>query len=732
MNCFAKPKDWISLLCSPLILTAVLLTISIAIDSNGQSLDEKRNYPAGSYLAVHMGIQLCGVAICIPLFLSCIIERLLLGRMFNDNDQRLTLICIIAIPNLIAYILCIIRFERLLVVVNLFNYLQLGVMLRSVFSLACGMFPNSLLYRLQNITLVSYFILSVLGTVDYTIDSSISNDSNSGYYARLELGFSIVCLITIGTFFFQLFRLVHSNKWNDDYLFLILYSVLVIIWALVLEVAQSVSPRRSMFTFSASCICLLVFAFPIALLRLAFLFSSTLKLQQQRNFMIRYISHEVRSPLNIIVGGINLLRGDLLASKESNISVTSLVEKVSYLVDSIEISALSACDAMSDILNFESLNEGLYKVDMDYFPVTHLCCEKNTQVFSMFAKNKDIEFRTAIESPEVPENICLLGDITKLNIVLRNLVINSLKFTPAGGTVTLKQEIKFENSVKDGTQQVAAGFLEVSISDTGIGIDEEQSRKLFSAFSFARNHHSNKIQGSGLGLFICKEIIDMHNADIMVYSAGHDCGTTFTIRLPLFCREQSIINPHEPSPSGTGRVIPFDANEDDVIDRDHVDDIELLESGRLFEDIIPSNYIIQNQDVKILLVDDSLISCVVLKRQIENVLSDFNNKNEKASVTITMADDGTTALEAAKASFLNNEKPFDIIFMDNYMTKMNGPEAAQAMKMIPGFSSFIVGVTGNAMPDQISEYTACGADLVMSKPVHLHQLRNILSRYYYR
>ena len=101
---------------------------------------------------------------------------------------------------------------------------------------------------------------------------------------------------------------------------------------------------------------------------------------------------------------------------------------------------------------------------------------------------------------------------------------------------------------------------------------------------------------------------------------------------------------------------------------------------------------------------------------------------EKKSVRLdySEADDGIVAVQMVQAAS-DEGLPFDIVFMDNIMIAMHGPEAAQAMRAV-GFAGLIIGVTGNVMADDMNQYMASGADYVLGKPVNLEDLRQILDR----
>ena len=147
---------------------------------------------------------------------------------------------------------------------------------------------------------------------------------------------------------------------------------------------------------------------------------------------------------------------------------------------------------------------------------------------------------------------------------------------------------------------------------------------------------------------------------------------------------------------------------------------------------------------RILVVDDSVLNVKIMIRHImyvhrqhpnlflePNVMIKYAQQNdEDPTVTVAMdlveADDGTSALSRLQEAS-EDGRPFDVVFMDNIMNRMNGPEAAQAMRAT-GYDGLIIGVTGNVMAKDVNHYLSCGADHILFKPVNLEELTRILHR----
>ncbi|WP_394748776.1 ATP-binding protein [Spongiimicrobium salis] len=226
----------------------------------------------------------------------------------------------------------------------------------------------------------------------------------------------------------------------------------------------------------------------------------------EESMLIAKVSHEIRTPLNGIIGFTDLL-------KESNLSQEQLEH-----VNTIQSASNSLMDIINELLeysklsagieHFESINFNFYSIIRD---VMYLC---NTLIVDKEVK-LEIDMDTRI--PEV-----LIGDPSKLSQVLLNLIGNAIKFVETGG-ICLKISLKKEN--KDQL------WLAFDITDTGIGISEDNLKHIFDSFRQAERNTYVKYGGSGLGLSIVKQIIENLNGDIKV-SSSLGIGTTFKFTLP--------------------------------------------------------------------------------------------------------------------------------------------------------------------------------------------------------
>lgn len=220
------------------------------------------------------------------------------------------------------------------------------------------------------------------------------------------------------------------------------------------------------------------------------------------------MSHEIRTPINAIVGMANLCLK------------TQLNEKQKRYVKVIDSSSKALLGVINDILDFSKIEAGKLSIENIPFDLEDVL-ETLADMFAYRAYDKDLEFIINLPA-SIPT--LLVGDPLRLNQVLVNLVSNAIKFTDDG-------EINVAVTLLD--QREDKVWLRISVTDTGIGMDEEQRANLFKAFTQADTSTTRKYGGTGLGLAISRRLIHlMPNGDIGVISA-QDHGSTFYIELAL-------------------------------------------------------------------------------------------------------------------------------------------------------------------------------------------------------
>ena len=284
------------------------------------------------------------------------------------------------------------------------------------------------------------------------------------------------------------------------------------------------------------------------------------------------------------------------------------------------------------------------------------------------AKKQNLTFSYHI-SPELPS--VLFGDDVRIGQIINNLLSNATKYTPEG-SVSLEIDCEI-----DGNDAV----ITVKVKDTGIGIKEEDIPKLFEAFQRIEEIKNHSIQGSGLGLNIVSHLLEMMNSTLQLESEyGKGSCFYFTI-----C--QRIVNAEKMRP----------------IDSEKTED--------------KKPYVVKFKApwVQILVVDDNR-----LNRRV------FCNLLKETEVSIDQAESGEQCLK------MICEKHYDMIFLDHMMPEMDGVEAFERMKNLPGNQCEnvpVVMLTANALEGKREEYLAAGFTDFLAKPIVPEQLEEMIAKY---
>lgn len=372
-------------------------------------------------------------------------------------------------------------------------------------------------------------------------------------------------------------------------------------------------------------------------------------------FMTR-MSHEMRTPINAILGMNKMI---LRESKEK--------EVLEYARD-VNSAGNYLLGIVNEVLDLAKVSAGKIEIEPDEYDLMSMIRECYAMVRPR-AKASRLSFEVDM-SDELPAK--LLGDKERIIQIITNLLTNAVKYTPEGRvTLTVRGKIL------DGKL-----ILIVTVSDTGIGIAEENIPYLFDSFRRVGEFKNMRIEGTGLGLTITKQLVDLMDGTIYCESELGK-GSSFTVHIPQGICSVEPCGTFSMGPNGDRRVS----------DRHEVFDI----IG------------------KILVVDDVAINLRVFSVLLSNT-----------DISVDTAISATEALEMIKRT------KYDIIFVDHLMPGMDGIDLKKAMESLidnPNRTTPIVMQTANAVVGAKEEYEKLGFTDYIAKPIKEEELRKLIRKY---
>lgn len=367
------------------------------------------------------------------------------------------------------------------------------------------------------------------------------------------------------------------------------------------------------------------------------------------------MSHEIRTPINAILG-----MNEMILREEKDPAIRGYA-------GNIQASGNSLLSIVSDVLDISKIESGkleIIPVDYEVNSLISDCCN----MAACRAKAKELELLVEC-ADNVPMKLC--GDETHIRQIIMNLLTNAVKYTEKG-TVKLIVSGRFT----DG------GFvLKVDVSDTGIGIAEENLPQLFTQFQRFDLQRNRNIEGTGLGLSIVKRLCDLMSGTITARSVLGS-GSTFTVELP-----QKVV---DSTPCG-GVNLNYSAG------AEH-------EYHHSFE----------APEAKILAVDDLPVNLLV----IANLL-------KETRIKIDTAGSGRECLDKC------SQQKYDLILMDHMMPEMDGVQTFEKLhgdKSSPNFETPVIMLTANALAGMREQYMDVGFADYVSKPVRGAKLEEAIRR----
>lgn len=371
------------------------------------------------------------------------------------------------------------------------------------------------------------------------------------------------------------------------------------------------------------------------------------------------MSHEIRTPINTIIG-LNemILREDIS-------------DEIAENAINIQNASKMLLTTINDILDLSKLESG----KMDIVPTQYAISSMFSDLVNLIwirAHQKNLEFKVDID-PEIPS--MLYGDEVRIKQVVTNMLTNAVKYT-SSGSVTLSAK----------GERVAADqiLLRISVQDTGMGIRKESLDDLFSSFKRVDESDNRHIEGTGLGLNISRQLVEIMGGKISVDSVYHQ-GSTFTVEV-----KQRIVNVR---PIG---VINFAAQK------------QLSNRAVYRQSFIAP-------DARILVVDDNSMNLMVVVKLLRDT-----------KVKVDTAESGKEALQKTA------ENTYHVILMDHMMPEMDGAATLRAVRsQTKGFcqKTPVIALTANVMSDAEQVYRNMGFDGYLAKPISAPLLEAGLLKY---
>ncbi|MGA2867538.1 MAG: MASE1 domain-containing protein [Verrucomicrobiota bacterium] len=261
------------------------------------------------------------------------------------------------------------------------------------------------------------------------------------------------------------------------------------------------------------------------------------------------MSHELRTPLNAIIGFSEILADETFGDLNDR--------QLKYITNILN-SGLHLHQLINDILDLAKVEAGRMELVCKNFSVAKAVSEVQTIVKTLANKKQiSLEFETAIELPS------LFADEAKFKQIMYNLLSNAIKFTPDGGKVQVTATIPTATGTNSNP---AEQFLQVAVTDTGIGIAANDQERVFKEFEQVDSSYGRQQQGTGLGLALTKRLVEMHGGRIWVESEGVEGkGSTFTFLIPISQAEAGPPQPnrHPNAHDGASRPLVLVVTNDD-------------------------------------------------------------------------------------------------------------------------------------------------------------------------
>jgi signal transduction histidine kinase len=441
-------------------------------------------------------------------------------------------------------------------------------------------------------------------------------------------------------------------------------------------------------------------------IKLRMQFEKLKEIDKVKSRFLANISHELRTPLTLIMAMLEEMVPEIKDNEQKN------------KLDLISKNSRQMLNLVNQLLDLSRFDSGKMKLHAAHQNIV-LFLKYTVEPFRFLALKNQLEMEFYPEE----EEINLYFDFQKMEEAINNLLINAIKFTPAGGKITVSVSVSVDKSNRQDTRDpqgeegVGPGFVKISVRDTGIGIPQNQLPHIFDRFyqPEGKGPREETLKGTGLGLSLTNEITLMHHGKIDVHSREGK-GTEFVIQLPMgdeHLESDEIIS--HPGIAPNIEIIPPGEDKDKEVDNNgiYTGEIPVFNTSGAGLEYFPKETAFEAVDITmgsefdILLVDDNPLIRKVIRRFLN-----FGNYK------IIEASSGYEALD-----ILENGQTVDLILLDIMMPGMSGYEVLEKIReRFPANKLSVIVLTAKSHQVDLVTAFKLGANDFIAKPVSKAEL----------